>query len=97
MMFMNTVLALFFSLIFLSTMLMVAGPLTHMCDVYACLGAIKNKICDCKKKNSKVGVAMEEKPINLEANDVQRNDDEEQHERRRKNKKISDIDDGWDV
>ena len=40
---------------------------------------------------------MEEKPINLEANDVQRNDDEEQHERRRKNKKISDIDDGGDV
>merc|ERR1712072_894249 len=55
MMFMNTVLALFFSLIFLSTMLMVAGPLNHNCDIYAGLGAIKNKICDCK---SKVGTTM---------------------------------------
>ena len=58
MMFMNTILALFFSLIFLSCMLMVGGPMTHMCDVYACLGAVKSKICGCAKKNKKVGTTM---------------------------------------
>ena len=58
MMFMNTILALFFSLIFLSCMLMVGGPMTHMCDVYACLGAVKSKICGCAKKNNKVGTTM---------------------------------------
>jgi hypothetical protein len=58
MMFMNTILALFFSLIFLSCMLMVGGPMTHTCDVYACLGAVKSKICGCAKKNKKVGTTM---------------------------------------
>merc|ERR1711871_311911 len=97
MMFMNTVLALFFSLIFLSSMLMVAGPLSHMCDVYACLGAIKNKLCGCKKKNNKVGIAMEEKPIKMEANNLEQNGVEENQEKGRNTKRNSNIDDAWDV
>merc|ERR1711871_220971 len=97
MMFMNTLLALFFSLIFLSSMLMVAGPLSHMCDVYACLGAIKNKLCGVKKKNNKVGIAMEEKPIKMEANNLEQNGVEENQEKGRNTKRNSNIDDAWDV
>ena len=59
MMFMNTVLALFYSMIFLTAMLRVAGPMSSMFDVYALIGLLKRSICRSRytKPTSMVVVA----------------------------------------
>ena len=58
-MFMNTVLALFYSMIFLTAMLRVAGPMSSMFDVYALIGLLKRSICRSRytKPTSMVVVA----------------------------------------
>ena len=64
MMFMNTVLALFYSMIFLTAMLRVAGPMSSMFDVYAVIRLLKRSICGSlhAKPTSMVVVA---KPIEV--------------------------------
>jgi hypothetical protein len=44
MMFMNTLLALFFSMSFMTAVLAVAGPLSHGCDIYYIMKRIKRKL-----------------------------------------------------
>ena len=64
MMFMNTVLAVVYSMIFLPAMLRVAGPMSSMFDVYALIGLLKRSICRSRytKPTSMVVVA---KPIEV--------------------------------
>ena len=45
MMFMNTLLALYFSIVFMVALLAIVGPLTHACDIYHVLKVCKTRIC----------------------------------------------------
>merc|ERR1711907_278241 len=45
MMFMNTLLALYFSVVFMVALLAIIGPLTHACDIYHVLKVCKSKLC----------------------------------------------------
>ena len=44
-MFMNTLLALYFSVVFMVALLAIIGPLTHACDIYHVLKTCKSKLC----------------------------------------------------
>ena len=44
-MFMNTLLALYFSIVFMVALLAIVGPLTHACDIYHVLKVCKTRIC----------------------------------------------------
>merc|ERR1712146_541458 len=45
MMFMNTLLALYYSVVFMVALLAIIGPLTHACDIYHVLKVCKSKVC----------------------------------------------------
>merc|ERR1711871_1643723 len=92
MMFMNTVLALFFSLIFLSSMLMVAGPLTHACDIYHVLKVCKSKLClvvwkkiSARRKVVKKGTIF---PVGPKSKSVEEIQEEAEHHKNAQKKEL---------
>ena len=59
MMFFNTMFALYFSLVFLSAMLISVGPNGHTCDVYAWPGLLFGLVT-CKKKEKMINMTEDD-------------------------------------
>ena len=58
-MFFNTMFALYFSLVFLSAMLISVGPNGHTCDVYAWPGLLFGLVT-CKKKKKMINMTEDD-------------------------------------
>jgi len=92
MMFMNTTLALLFSMIFMPALLVIAGPLTHMFDIHHLLKVLRKfvykKTCKKKRKMPKRSKTIKKVAVPLKKSEFETIEDSQKSNERSKTKEI---------